>query len=136
MKDFEDLQESIAYWRDILQLNNYRIRVNKEPAGDPDALLCISTVAGRKIANIYVGSTFFDEREDEQEHAVVHELLHILTEQPLQVFMQMATGIVSSDLLDSVKTAITREMEYSTDHLADVIYELKPKKKGAKKKDV
>jgi len=123
MKNMKDIGKSVVYWSKVLHLQHWTVHILKEPAGE-DALADMRSAHFDHIAWIRIASNFFDGfNVEEQEKAILHELLHIHTRHVLDIAMDQSEQL-SCDTQFALRTSILREMEYSTAALTDVIYEM------------
>lgn len=139
---YEDISESIEKWRNVLQLNHYNIKVTADPPECENALAEIELIFGRNIALLYFSKRFFEEDYETQDRAILHELIHIITG-PISATGKNMITHCSHDTQHLFKFAVEKEMEYATDKIQEVVYDLYEKckelkemacKKGGKKK--
>ena len=119
-KQYRSLARYIATLAAEMGLRDWTLNFHTEPPDDENAMAAVSTVYGRKLANVYVCEDFAKYDPEGQRVAIVHELIHVHFAQEWQAVEDgfRGLGIEARRLADA---AYRNGHEYGVDGLAAAI---------------
>ena len=115
------LGEYVTYLLDMLEIRDWRIRLDSTPPDDVECATAIKCVYGRRTAGIKLSRDFFDFPPDDQRHYIVHELCHVLTDGLDNVIENGVESLIGKPAFTVLVEAWHVQLEYLTDHLAYIV---------------
>lgn len=119
-------EDRAAYWRgylrvlaDKMELRDWSVDFADEAPFDSDDAEAQSHCGyGRKTMTVRVSRGFQDHAPERQRASMVHELLHCHTTRTFQL-MKTALGEVNKQWFQALDCAVTMDLEYAIDAIAD-----------------
>ena len=103
-----------------LGLKGWDWNLHPEPA-DNGKVAAVSCVYGRRIANVWFCSDWWDMSPEDRHHVLVHEVLHVVTN-PLTAYLdETMPSLLGMPTWGAVEQAIRQHDEHATDQLATAL---------------
>jgi hypothetical protein len=106
-----------------LGLTEWEVRLADEPCEDPSHAATVQCVPGRKIATIQLAADWFTQSPAQQRHVLIHELIHIHTDQEFQYIEDSLPEMIGSMAYFPWEKAYRNLHEHATDALAKALAE-------------
>lgn len=126
MNQFQEnrVLEYLSYLKGVMYLNDWSLRLGKNPPKLKDAIAEVEPLEGRKVAYIRLFDGFFEMSEAEQTHSLVHELIHLHHIPATDIIRNDTAPALSQSTYDLLWSCFKRQMEYCVDGLADAFSKL------------
>lgn len=126
-KRFDQLGVYIRDTANLLGLYDWRLKLAYEQPDDDDAMAEVKVTFGRRVATIYLCRDFTELSLQDQQHAIVHELLHIHLDPTFSLLSTTLPDLVGQPTWSVVQTAQREREEHAVDALATAISPLLPR---------
>ena len=118
---WDTLTEYVRQIADLLELRDWRFRIQREPPEDGDCIASLQTIDGRKVAALRVRGDFWDQSGEESRHTITHELIHCHHAAAQDIIRLDTSKHLGQATYDVLHGAFSRQMEYAVDGLADAL---------------
>lgn len=108
----------------LLELDNWRLALLEGFPPAEDAAAEIKCIYGRRVAEMKLQQDFFDYKPEDQQHYIVHELVHILVDGLDTVIDNGVDILIGKPAFTVLHQAWLLQVEYLVDHLAYVFVDV------------
>lgn len=120
---------SLCKWASVIAsefgLGDWHITIHESHPGESNtgstAIASVSTVYGRKLAEVTIHPNFFHTDPEEQRHVILHEFLHIHLRQTRELIRSSLPAAIGQFAFDQFFEGYTLLDEHATDALATAI---------------
>lgn len=118
------LADYCAHVMRLLEMNDWRLTLLDELPANGQAAASIECIYGRRVADLRLEQHFADNAPDKQQHYIVHEIVHLLTDGIDNVIENGVETLIGRPAYTVLHEAWDVQVEYLTDHLAYVLVDL------------
>lgn len=129
-KRFDQIGRYIRDTANLLGLYDWRLKLAEQPSTDEDNLAEIAITYGRRRATITLCKDFASQHAEDQQIAIVHELLHIHLDPTFSLLCQSVPTLVGQAAWSVLQEAQREREEHVVDAIATAISPLLPSLKA------
>jgi hypothetical protein len=116
-----------AYWTayartlaDGIGLKDWETVIRHDTPDDSNAAAAMITITGRRIVWIKLGNGFFADTPENQRHYMLHELVHVHTDD-IDTAIWQAKDVITSDAFTLLEKVVKDRIEFATDVIASSV---------------
>lgn len=119
-EQYESLSAYLRVMADAMALKDWAIHLQRKTPENPNHQAAVQSVYGRRHANIWVDSAFFDDSPEEQRQTITHELLHLHIN-PIKHALQNAKTNLGDHTYGVVEGMMDDATEFAVDDISAVL---------------
>lgn len=108
----------------LLEMDNWRLTLIDDFPPSADAAAEIRCIYGRRVGEMKLQQGFFDDSSEQQQHYVVHEIVHMMVDGIDNVIENGVETLIGRPAYTVLHEAWNVQVEYLVDHLAYVLVDL------------